>query len=96
MENQDERSTPWWAECRCALVTRTHQALLPVPPLTHHVSRLRQFESQDVLVPWHRPQPQSTPSLELTSTTTTSEEDLHPPYHAYTQTSDSDSCRSAR
>ncbi|KAK3910359.1 putative tRNA methyltransferase 9B [Frankliniella fusca] len=57
--------------------------------------RHRKFESQDVLVPWHRPQQLSTPSLELTSTTTTSEEDLHPPYHAYTQTSDSDSCRSA-
>ncbi|KAJ4452095.1 hypothetical protein ANN_03611, partial [Periplaneta americana] len=56
-----------------------------------------QFESQDVLVPWHRPQHLSTPSLELTSTTTTtSEEDGPPPYHAYTQTSDSDSCRSAR
>ncbi|PSN57512.1 hypothetical protein C0J52_01590 [Blattella germanica] len=59
--------------------------------------RHRKFESQDVLVPWHRPQHLSTPSLELTSTTTTtSEEDGPPPYHAYTQTSDSDSCRSAR
>lgn len=50
----------------------------------------RKFESQDVLVPWHRPQQLSTPSLELTSTTTTSEDDCLPPYHAYTQ-SDSDS-----
>ncbi|XP_067000150.2 uncharacterized protein [Anabrus simplex] len=59
--------------------------------------RHRKFESQDVLVPWHRPQHLSTPSLELTSTTTTtSEDDGPPPYHAYTQTSDSDSCRSAR
>lgn len=54
----------------------------------------RRFESQDVLVPWHRPQTLSTPSLELTSTTNTSEEDVMP-YHAYTQTSDSDSNRSA-
>ncbi|KAK5643066.1 hypothetical protein RI129_006911 [Pyrocoelia pectoralis] len=53
----------------------------------------RKFESQDVLVPWHRPQQLSTPSLELTSTTTTSEDDCHPPYHAYTQ-SDSDSNKS--
>ncbi|XP_047004831.1 serine/arginine repetitive matrix protein 2 [Schistocerca americana] len=60
--------------------------------------RHRKFESQDVLVPWHRPQQLSTPSLELTSTTTTTtseEEEGPPPYHAYTQTSDSDSCRSA-
>lgn len=62
-----------------------------------------QFESQDVLVPWHRPQHLSTPSLEFTSTTTTtttttttSEEDGPPPYHAYTQTSDSESARSQR
>ncbi|KAK4886471.1 hypothetical protein RN001_002742, partial [Aquatica leii] len=53
----------------------------------------RKFESQDVLVPWHRPQQLSTPSLELTSTTTTSEDDCLPPYHAYTQ-SDSDSNKS--
>ncbi|XP_044736879.1 uncharacterized protein LOC123298849 [Chrysoperla carnea] len=58
--------------------------------------RHRKFESQDVLVPWHRPQHLSTPSLELTSTTNTSEEDMLPPYHAYTQTSDSDSNRSLR
>ncbi|XP_059483228.1 transcription factor HIVEP3 [Neocloeon triangulifer] len=67
--------------------------------------RHRKFESQDVLVPWHRPQQQhlSTPSLELASTattcTTTSEEGEAagpPPYHAYTQTSDSDSARSVR
>lgn len=55
----------------------------------------RRFESQDVLVPWHRPQTLSTPSLELTSTTNTSEEDVMP-YHAYTQTSDSDSNKSLR
>ncbi|KAF2905980.1 hypothetical protein ILUMI_00211 [Ignelater luminosus] len=55
----------------------------------------RKFESQDVLVPWHRPQQLSTPSLELTSTTTTSEDDCLPPYHAYTQ-SDSDSNRSTK
>ncbi|XP_031335525.1 uncharacterized protein LOC116165326 isoform X2 [Photinus pyralis] len=53
----------------------------------------RKFESQDVLVPWHRPQQLTKPSLELTSTTTTSEDDCLPPYHAYTQ-SDSDSNRS--
>ncbi|XP_065343614.1 uncharacterized protein fid [Cloeon dipterum] len=67
--------------------------------------RHRKFESQDVLVPWHRPQQQhlSTPSLELASTattcTTTSEEGEAAgptPYHAYTQTSDSDSARSVR
>ncbi|KAJ8922695.1 hypothetical protein NQ315_007728 [Exocentrus adspersus] len=56
----------------------------------------RKFESQDVLVPWRRPKHISTPSLELTSTTTTSEDDGQPAYHAYTQTSDSDSSKSAR
>ncbi|KAJ8984420.1 hypothetical protein NQ317_012483 [Molorchus minor] len=56
----------------------------------------RKFESQDVLVPWRRPRHISTPSLELTSTTTTSEDDGQPAYHAYTQTSDSDSNASAR
>ncbi|EFA02468.1 hypothetical protein TcasGA2_TC008156 [Tribolium castaneum] len=56
----------------------------------------RKFESQDVLVPWHRPKHLSTPSLELTSTTNTSEDDCLPPYHAYTQTSDSDSNRSVK
>ncbi|KAF5301448.1 hypothetical protein FQA39_LY02177 [Lamprigera yunnana] len=55
----------------------------------------RKFESQDVLVPWHRPQQLSTPSLELTSATTTSEEDCLLAYHAYTQ-SDSDSYKSNR
>nr|XP_022920149.1 uncharacterized protein LOC111428728 [Onthophagus taurus] len=55
----------------------------------------RKFESQDVLVPWHRPQHLSTPSLELTSTTTTSEDDCTNPYHAYTQ-SDTDSNKSGR
>ncbi|KAJ8927193.1 hypothetical protein NQ314_020469 [Rhamnusium bicolor] len=56
----------------------------------------RKFESQDVLVPWRRLRHISTPSLELTSTTTTSEDDGQPAYHAYTQTSDSDSNRSVR
>lgn len=56
--------------------------------------RYRKFESQDVLVPWRRPQTLSTPSLELTSTTNTSEDDGFSPYHAYTQTSDSDSVKS--
>ncbi|KAL1130163.1 hypothetical protein AAG570_013101, partial [Ranatra chinensis] len=58
--------------------------------------RHRKFESQDVLVPWHRPQTLSTPSLELTATTTTSEEDSHHhhPYAACAQTSDSDSSHS--
>lgn len=57
----------------------------------------RKFESQDVLVPWHRPKHLSTPSLELTTSTTTntSEDDCLAPYHAYTQTSDSDSNRSS-
>lgn len=48
----------------------------------------RKFESQDVLVPWHRPKNLSTPSLELTST---SEEDAYPVYQPYNQNSDSDS-----
>lgn len=56
----------------------------------------RKFESQDVLVPWHRPQRLSSPSLEITSTTTNSEDDGLMPYHAYTQTSDSDSNRSVK
>ncbi|XP_060531304.1 uncharacterized protein LOC132704962 [Cylas formicarius] len=56
----------------------------------------RKFESQDVLVPWRKPKHISTPSLELTSTTNTSEDDGLPPYHAYTQTSDSDSSKSFR
>ncbi|CAH1174227.1 unnamed protein product [Phaedon cochleariae] len=56
----------------------------------------RRFESQDVLVPWRRPRHISTPSLELTSTTTNSEDDGQPAYHAYTQTSDSDSTRSMK
>ncbi|KAG5898635.1 hypothetical protein JTB14_021009 [Gonioctena quinquepunctata] len=56
----------------------------------------RKFESQDVLVPWRRPRHISTPSLELTSTTTNSEDDGQMAYHAYTQTSDSDSNRSVR
>ncbi|GJQ82346.1 hypothetical protein Trydic_g417 [Trypoxylus dichotomus] len=54
----------------------------------------RKFESQDVLVPWHRTQHLvNTPSADLTSTTNTSEDDVPPHYHAYTQ-SDTDSNRS--
>lgn len=56
----------------------------------------RKFESQDVLVPWHRPQRLSTPSLELASTSNTSDDDGFLHYHAYTQTSDSDSSKSLR
>ncbi|XP_017778617.1 PREDICTED: uncharacterized protein LOC108564174 [Nicrophorus vespilloides] len=56
----------------------------------------RKFESQDVLVPWHRHHKLSSPSLELTSTTNTSEDDCHLPYHAYSQISDSDSNKSNR
>ncbi|CAH0386728.1 unnamed protein product [Bemisia tabaci] len=51
--------------------------------------RHRKFESQDVLVPWHRPQVLSTPSFDSWQTTT-SEDDCPPPY-AYIQASDSDS-----
>lgn len=59
--------------------------------------RGRRFESQDVLVPCHRfPCAASTPSLELTTSTNTSEDDIPAPYHAYTQTSDSDSNKSFR
>ena len=53
----------------------------------------RKFESQDVLVPWRKPLHISN-SCEQSSTTN-SEEDGHP-YHAYTQTSDSDSNKSFR
>lgn len=54
----------------------------------------RKFESQDVLVPWHRSQHlMGTPSMDLTSTTNSSEEDYPPHYHAYIQ-SDSDSMKS--
>lgn len=54
----------------------------------------RKFESQDVLVPWHRSQHlTNTPPLDLTSTTNTSDDDAPPHYHAYTQ-SDSDSNKS--
>ncbi|KAL3267018.1 hypothetical protein HHI36_011165 [Cryptolaemus montrouzieri] len=55
----------------------------------------RKFESQDVLVPWRRPKNLlDTPSLELTSATSTSEEDGCLPYNAYTQTSDTESSKS--
>ncbi|KAI4463509.1 hypothetical protein MML48_4g00011937 [Holotrichia oblita] len=54
----------------------------------------RKFESQDVLVPWHRSQHlTNTPSVDLTSTTNTSEDDAPPHYHAYSQ-SDTDSYKS--
>lgn len=61
-----------------------------------------QFESQDVLVPWNRPLLSSsddkTSSIErdLNSTTTTTSDDDATHYHAYTQTSDSDSFPSLR
>lgn len=54
----------------------------------------RKFESQDVLVPWHRSHHFHTPSLEFTSATNTSEDDGLLPYHAYT--SDSDSNKSSK
>ncbi|KAF7287215.1 hypothetical protein GWI33_002036 [Rhynchophorus ferrugineus] len=54
----------------------------------------RKFESQDILVPWRKPIHIST-SCEMTSTTN-SEDDGQHPYHAYTQTSDSDSNKSFR
>ena len=54
--------------------------------------RHRRFESQDVLIPWHRPaQPSSAEeNRDTTTTTCTSEEDVTH-YHAYTQTGTSDS-----
>ncbi|KAK9871000.1 hypothetical protein WA026_009960 [Henosepilachna vigintioctopunctata] len=57
----------------------------------------RKFESQDVLVPWRRPKNLlNTPSLEMTSATSTSEEDGYLPYNAYTQTSDTESSKSLK
>lgn len=57
----------------------------------------RKFESQDVLVPWRRPKNLlNTPSFELTSATSTSEEDGYLPYSAYTQASDTESNKSLR
>ncbi|XP_045479862.1 probable serine/threonine-protein kinase nek3 [Harmonia axyridis] len=57
----------------------------------------RKFESQDVLVPWRRPKNLlNTPSFELTSATSTSEDDSYLPYNAYTQTSDTESNKSLR
>lgn len=66
----------------------------------------QQFESQDILVPWRTPERSSSeekapdaccPCCETatttTTTTTTSDEDVTH-YHAYTQTSESDSCHS--
>ena len=63
-----------------------------------------QFESQDILVPWRTPDRSSSEekaevggneheSITTTTTTTTSDEDVTH-YHAYTQTSESDSCYS--
>ena len=51
----------------------------------------RRFESQDVLVPWHRPAPPSSAeeNRDTTTTTCTSEDDVTH-YHAYTATSDSE------
>lgn len=63
---------------------------------------LNQFESQDVLIPWNRPvhsssEDKTSSSIErdLNSTTTTSDDEATH-YHAYTQTSDSDSFPSLR
>ena len=50
--------------------------------------RHRRFESQDVLIPWHRPAPASSADEKTgvgdTTTTCTSEDDVTH-YHAYTQ-----------
>ena len=49
--------------------------------------RHRRFESQDVLIPWHRPVPASSGEERergTTTTTATSEDDVTH-YHAYTQ-----------
>ena len=61
--------------------------------------RNRKFESQDVLIPWHKPpsrvgsiagsRSQQEPNFASTTTATTSDDDVTH-YHAYTQTSDSD------
>ena len=57
--------------------------------------RHRKFESQDVLIPWHRPPPPSSgdekPGDRDTTTTTCTSEDDVTHYHAYTQTCTSDS-----
>ena len=56
--------------------------------------RHRKFESQDVLIPWHRPAPPSSAEenrdTTTTTTTCTSEDDVTHS-HAYTQTGTSDS-----
>jgi hypothetical protein len=66
--------------------------------------RHRKFESQDVLIPWHRPGPPSSADEkggssavgDTTTTTCTSEDDVTH-YHAYTQTgSDSESLSVSR
>ena len=59
--------------------------------------RNRKFESQDVLIPWHKPPSRvgsvigtrQEPNFASTTTATTSDDDVTH-YHAYTQTSDSD------
>ena len=59
--------------------------------------RNRKFESQDVLIPWHKPPSRVgsvigtrlEPNFASTTTATTSDDDVTH-YHAYTQTSDSD------
>lgn len=51
--------------------------------------RHRKFESQDVLIPWHKP-PSRVGSIASKDITTTTSEDDVTHYHAYTQTSDSD------
>lgn len=54
-----------------------------------------QFESQDVLIPWHRPSsdpcpaPPDAPRTCYSTCTTTNSEDDGVHYNAYTQTSDS-------
>lgn len=61
-----------------------------------------QFESQDILVPWRTPDRSSSEEKaevggneheSIATTTTTSDEDVTH-YHAYSQTSESDSCYS--
>lgn len=62
----------------------------------------QQFESQDILVPWRTPDRSSSEEKadvggneheSIATTTTTSDEDVTH-YHAYSQTSESDSCYS--
>ena len=57
--------------------------------------RHRRFESQDVLIPWHRPAPASSADEKTgvgdTTTTCTSEDDVTH-YHAYTQVTNHRAC----